>query len=146
MDILSFLLQNFNPVNLDRKVDLEDERMMIKFLWEYCLPVQFTRLVYTTPVYQTVADPKLTYQKANKIVINWFASYGQKDKVAKKIHENFNYIHFIYSSLFSKIYNRVNQFGIQNKSNFELAISFWKIHKQQKMIGHNKILNHIFIL
>ena len=28
-----FLTQNFNPINLDRKLDLEKECAMVKFLW-----------------------------------------------------------------------------------------------------------------
>ena len=132
VDILSFLLQNFNPINLDRKVDQKDERQMVKFLWESCLPHEFTRLIYTSPMYQTIADPKFTYQKANKIVIEWFSSFEQKAEVAKKIRENFSYIHFIYSLLYPKIYNRINQFGIQNKSNFELAFSLWKVNKSNQ--------------
>ena len=37
VDILSFLVQNFNPVNLDIKLDLEKERDMVKFLWDECI-------------------------------------------------------------------------------------------------------------
>ena len=32
LDILSFLLQNFNPINIDRKVETEDEQLMISFI------------------------------------------------------------------------------------------------------------------
>ena len=32
VDIMLFLTQNFNPVNLDRKLDSEKERDMVKFL------------------------------------------------------------------------------------------------------------------
>ena len=32
LDILSFLLQKFNPINIDRKVDTEDEQLMINFI------------------------------------------------------------------------------------------------------------------
>ena len=32
VDIMSFLTQNFNPINLDRKLDSEKERDMVKFL------------------------------------------------------------------------------------------------------------------
>ena len=32
VNIMSFLTQNFNPINLDRKLNLEKERDMIKFL------------------------------------------------------------------------------------------------------------------
>ena len=34
IDILSFLVQNFNPVNLERKLDTEKERDMVRFLWD----------------------------------------------------------------------------------------------------------------
>ena len=32
VDILSFLVQNFNPINLERKLDVEKERDMVKYL------------------------------------------------------------------------------------------------------------------
>ena len=31
IDILSFLVQNFNPINLERKLDIEKEHDMVKF-------------------------------------------------------------------------------------------------------------------
>ena len=45
-DILSFSTQNFNPINLDRKLDVEKERDMIKFLWDECIPHDFVRYIY----------------------------------------------------------------------------------------------------
>ena len=84
VDILSFLLQNFNPINLDRKVDLEEERLMIKFLWDDCLPQEFTRAIYKDNNYEIIADPKLTYQKANKISIEWIQSEASKNEIVKK--------------------------------------------------------------
>ena len=33
IDILSFLVQNVNPINLERKLDSETEKEMVKFLW-----------------------------------------------------------------------------------------------------------------
>ena len=41
IDILPFLLQNFNPINLDRKLDTEKECDMVKFLWDECIPHEF---------------------------------------------------------------------------------------------------------
>ena len=46
VNIMSFLTQNFNPINLDRKLNLEKERDMIKFLWDKCLPHDFVRYLY----------------------------------------------------------------------------------------------------
>ena len=130
VDILSFLLQNFNPINIDRRVDSEDEQLMINFLWEVCVPYELAAEIYKTPNYQILADPKLTFQKANQIVKNWIVSCEKKNEICKKINENFKNIHYIYSSLYPKVYSRINQFGIKNKSEFELAFSYYKVQKQ----------------
>ena len=130
IDILSFLLQNFNPINVDRKVDNEDEQLMINFLWEVCVPYEFVSAIYTSPNYQIIADPKLTFQKADQIVIKWVTYYEKKYEICQKIKENFKNIHYIYSSLYPKIYHRINQFGIKNKSKFELAFTCYKVQKQ----------------
>ena len=49
-----------------------------------------------------------------------------------KIEEKFNWIHYSYSSLFSKIYNRTNTFGIKRKNNFDFNFQLWKRKKIQK--------------
>ena len=36
---VSFLVQNFNPVNLDIKLDSDKEKETVKFLWGECIPV-----------------------------------------------------------------------------------------------------------
>ena len=43
-------------------------------------------------------------------------------------------IHFIYSLLFSKIYNRTNSFGIEKKNTFEFHFQTWKNKKNQKFL------------
>ena len=144
IDILSFLLQNFNRINVDRKVDTEDEQLMINFLWEVCVPYEFVSAIYTSPNYQIIADPKLTFQKANQIVIKWVTSYEKKYEICQKIKDNFKNIHYIYSSLYPKIYNRINQFGIKNKSEFELAFTCYKVQKQtnNNQIKQTEILSY----
>ena len=51
-----------------------------------------------------------------------------------KIEEKFDLIHFIYSLLFSKIYNRTNSFGIEKKNTFEFHFQTWKNKKNQKFL------------
>ena len=46
-----------------------------------------------------------------------------------KIEEKFSLIHYVYSTLFTKIYNRANNFGIQKKNNFDFYFSTWKNRK-----------------
>ena len=50
-----------------------------------------------------------------------------------KIEEKFELIHYIYSLLFSKIYNRTSTFGIQKKNNFGFYFNLWKKKKNQKI-------------
>ena len=130
IDLLSFLIQNFNPINLDRKVDTEDEQLMIRFIWEKCVPYELTAEIYKQPNYQILADPKLTYHRANQIIKNWIVNFEKKKELIKLISDNFKHIHYIYSCLFPKVYARVNLFGIKNKSDFDLAFSFFKVEKQ----------------
>ena len=57
VDIMSFLTQNFNPINLDRKLDSEKEYDMVKFLWDECIPHEFVRYLYWTKNFELVSSP-----------------------------------------------------------------------------------------
>ena len=130
IDILSFLVQNFNPINLERKLDIEKECNMVKFLWDECIPHDFVHYMYKQDNYTEISKPNLTYQKANNIVKNYVLEESNRINLLKfKIEEKFPLIHYIYSMLFSKIYNRTNNFGIQNKNNFDFHFQTWKSRK-----------------
>ena len=143
IDILSFLVQNFNPINLERKLDIEKERDMVKFLWDECIPHDFVRYMYKQNNYTEISKPNLTYQKANNIVKNYVLEESNRINLLKfKIEEKFPLIHYIYSMLFSKIYNRMNNFGIQNKNNFDFHFQTWKNRKTAGAIAP-KILKQL---
>ena len=142
-DILSFLVQNFNPINLERKLDLEKERDMLKFLWDECIPHDFVGYMYQQVNYNVISKPNVTYQKANEIVKQFiFEDPNRINTLKYKIEERFSLIHYIYSILFSKIYNRTNNFGIQNKKNFDFYFQTWKNRKTGGAIGP-KILKQL---
>ena len=114
---------------------------MVKFLWDECIPHDFIWFIYKGENYGVVADPKLTYQKANKIVTNWLVEDKERINLLKnKLEENFKYVHYIHSSLFPKIYNRINNFGIQNKGNFQFKFSLWKLKKQNGEVEGQTLL------
>ena len=39
-------MQNFNPINLERKLDSETEKQMVKFLWDKCITHDFVGYMY----------------------------------------------------------------------------------------------------
>ena len=134
IDILSFLVQSFNPVNLDVKLDTDKERETVKFLWDKCIPIEFVPFIYKHKYFTQISQPSLTYQKANTIVKEYLMEDRNRINQLKfKIEEKFELINYIYSLLFSKIYNRTNTFGIQKKSNFEFNFNLWKAKKNQKI-------------
>ena len=132
-DILSFLLQNFSPINLERKLDSEKEWEMVTFLWDEFVTHDFVRYMYKIENYIDISKPNLTYQKANNIAKKFTSEPPNRiNLLIYKIEEKFKLIHYIYSSLFSKIYNRTSQFGIQNKNTF---IFIFKLGKtENKMV------------
>ena len=60
VDILSFLVQNFDPINLDIKLDTDKECEMVKFMWDECIPDEFVRYIYKHKNYNQISQPNLT--------------------------------------------------------------------------------------
>ena len=136
IDILPFFVQNFNLINLDWKLDNEKEIDMVKCLWDEYIPHEFLRYIYNSENYIIISNPKLTYQKANEIVVNFVTEDINRINLLKsKIVEKFKLIHYSYSFLFLTIYNKINHFGIQIKSNFDFNFSIWKARKQNGSIA-----------
>ena len=90
-------MQYFTPINLDRKLDNEKDKFMVKFLWDECIPHDFMRYIYKNKNYNAISNPKLTYQKANAIVKNFIEEDVNRINLLKyKIEQSFNLIHYIY--------------------------------------------------
>ena len=95
-DILSFMVQNFNPVNLDIKLEIEKERDMLKFMWDVCIPNEFISFMLKHNNYNVISQPNLTYQKANNIVKAYLAENKERISTIKyKLAEKFELIHYI---------------------------------------------------
>ena len=86
--------------------------------------------------YDVISSPHLAYQKANEIVSNYFLEDLNRINITKfKFEEKFQLIHYVYSLLFSNIYSRINNFGIQKKSNFDFYYATWKNTKTVGYVG-----------
>ena len=132
----TFCIEDSNNLIFIRKLDVDKERDMTKFLWDDCIPHNFVRYMYKQENYAVISKPNLTYQKANNIVKNFILEDMNRINTLKnKVEEKFPLIHYIYSLLFSKIYNRTNNFGIQNKNNFDFYLQTWKNRKAAGALG-----------
>ena len=141
VDILSFMVYNCNPTNLEIKLETEKEREMIKFLWDACVPNDFTKYLLQQKQFNIISQTNLTYQKSNKIVLNYLVKNSAEKLVQLKykLNEKFNLVHYIYSALYAKIYNRINHFGIKRKNDFDYQFQIWRKEKQTKNLGKEPI-------
>ena len=115
---------------MDRKLDNEKEREMLKFVWDECIPY-----MYSKENYDVISDLKLTYQKVNKIVEKFIMKDPNYINLLKyKIEEKFRFIHYVYSLLYPKIYNRTVDFGIQKKSDFDFSFQNWRSQKTMDLL------------
>ena len=97
-------MQNFNLINLERKLDSEIEKEMVKFLWDECIMHDFVRYMYKIENYGIISKPNITYQKANELAKNFINEGKTRISYLKyKIEEKFKLIHYIYMLLFSNI-------------------------------------------
>ena len=69
---MTFLTQNFNPINLDKKLDAEKEGDVVKFLWHDCIPHSFVSYIYLSKNYDVISSLHLTFEKANEISSAFF--------------------------------------------------------------------------
>ena len=143
-DIAIILIQNLNPIAVDRKLETDTERNHVKMIWDKCLPQKFTLFILIEKNYLILSETQVTYQKAIDI-LNEFLEQNQTenfDLLKESLVENINLIRYVYSTLFSKIYNRANVFGIRNKSNFDFSYQLWKSSKtirfEHKLISIDK--------
>ena len=137
VDILSFLVQNCNPTNLEIKLETEKERGMVKFMWDSCILHDFTTYLLKQENYDIISQTNLTYQNANKVVLDYVKTEeGRLARLKYKLTQKFNLIHYIYSILYAKMYNRINHFDIKRKKDFDFQFQLWRKEKQQlKFLG-----------
>ena len=109
---------------------------MVKFMWDVFLPHEFVTFILKQNSFDVISQPNVTYQKANAIVKAYLLEDGNRiDQLKYEIAEKFNLIHYIYSFLYAKIYNRTNHFGIKRKNDFDFQFKLWRKEKQQKFIA-----------
>ena len=64
-------MQYLNLSGLDRKLETEDERNQVKFIWEYCLPIEFLRFTLEEENYKSLGALNTNYQKCTEILFKY---------------------------------------------------------------------------
>ena len=99
--------------------------------------------MYSKENYDVINDPKLIYEKANKIVKKFMMKDPNYINLVKyKIEQNFRFIYYVYSLLYPKIYERTVDFGIKKESHFDFSFQKWRLWKNNGPID-NKLIEEL---
>ena len=78
----------------------------------------------------------MTCEKANNIVVK-FVEEDMKniDLLKSALRDRLQKIQYVYSLLCPKICNRINKFGINNKSHFDFIFTNWRYQKSNLILS-----------
>ena len=132
IDCFSFLLLYLNPFYLERKFESVIERDYVNLLWSFMMPETFYNFICNEDNFKTLNKLKLKFHKTNEIV----KCFAEEDSSHFDILKDYLIKHatsyqFIYGNLFPRYFGRIDDYGIQSKTNFNV---FYKNYLNQKNI------------
>ena len=105
-DVFSFLVQNLNLTALDRKLETSTERDYIKMIQDECIPLKFTKFIYSKKNFIQLSQPYISYKKTNDIFKKFIVEENEnKNLLRNSLKTQVNTIQYIYLLLFPKIYS-----------------------------------------
>ena len=123
LDAFTFLVQNSNPIALNRMLKTDVKRNYLKMLWEKCISLKFTKFILTEENYMLLCQTQLIYQKAIKIVKKFVEDDDENIALLKNsLKENINTIQFAYSSLCSFQKYAIEAIRLGSKINLHLIL------------------------
>ena len=138
IDITTFIIQYFNLIGLDRKLETYEERKQVSFIWQKCLPADLMHFLTFRDNYVIISNQNLNFQKCYEIVCNYIErSEANFSELQRYIQTYFTEIRYVFAILFSKIYSRTDLNGIDTKSKFNFSFYEWQsgVHETTKQLA-----------
>ena len=137
IDCFSFLLLYLNPFYLERKFESIVERDFVNVLWCYMMPETLYNFICKDDNFKILNKVKLKFQHANEIVRLFiedesFSPQQQQFNILKDylIKHGKSY-QFIFGNLFPRYFARIDDYGIQSKTRFNIH---YKNYLSQKSV------------
>ena len=133
INVATFIVQYLNLFSLDRKLETENERKQVRFVWNNCLPQEFDEFLKMQDNYIFVSTQTLNFQKCYNIVQKFIENNeGNFSLLQASIKNNFAEIRYVFAVLFTKIFCRINTTGIKIKSKFDYSYFNWEKDQESK--------------
>ena len=137
IDMLTYIVMDLKPFFLSTTYAEQENRDMIKMLWEKCLPKRFYDHLKTAEKFTLLNSEKVNFKQAKGIVHSYVEMpdiWQEMLKYIRHFHSNYQYV---YSLLFPKNYLQNSKYGIKSRNNFALCFEEWQKEKMSHELGKN---------
>ena len=137
IDCFSFLLLYLNPFYLERKFESEIERDYVNVLWSFMMPGTLYNFICREENFKILNKVKLKFNQASEIIKLFLedesisSQQQQFDTLKSYLIEHAKSYQFIYANLFPRCFARIDDYGVQSKTKFNIH---YKNYLNQKNI------------
>ena len=129
IDCYSFIILYLNPFYLERKFENSIDRDYVNAMWNLMMPPALYNFVYQEENFKTLNKLKLKFQDTNEIIKTFLDDNLQLEILKDYLIKYAKSYQFIYGSLFPKYFARIDDYGIESKTNFD---NLYKSYLSQK--------------
>ena len=131
IDCYSFIILYLNPFYLERKFENSIERDYVTAMWNLMMPPALYNFIYQEENFKTLNKLKLKFQDTNEIIKTFLDDNSQLEILKDYLIKYAKSYQFLYGNLFLKYFARIDDYGIESKTNFD---NFYKSYLSQKNI------------
>ena len=131
IDCYSFIILYLNPFYLERKFENSIDRDYVNAMWNLMMLPALYNFIYQEKNFKTLNKLKLKFQDTNKIIKTFLDDNSQFEILKDYLIKYAKSYQFLYGNLFPKYFARIDDYGIESKTNFD---NFYKSYLSQKNI------------
>ena len=131
IDCYSFIILYLNPFYLERKFENSIDRDYINTMWNLMMPAALYNFIYQEINFKTLNKLKLKFQDTNEIIKTFLDDNSQLEILKDYLKKYAKSYQFLYENLFPKYFARIDDYGIESKTNFD---NFYKSYLSEKNI------------
>ena len=116
---------------MERKFENSIDRDYVNAMWNLMMPPALYNFIYQEENFKTLNKLKLKFQDTNEIIKTYLDDNSQLEILKDYLIKYVKSYQFLYGNLFPKYFARIDDYGIESKTNFD---NFYKSYLSQKNI------------
>ena len=131
IDLFSYILLHFNPINLERKFFEDDDKDYINMTRVKCMPKELLDFIIQEYYFKVLYNLEFKYATDIDIIKQFMlANPNFMNLLINNFKQHALKYQYMYSNLFQKYFYRVDNHGLKCKLEFDSAFKEWKSSKK----------------